>query len=237
MTQISTTNLAGQFSGGLRLADFSTPAERASRDRAHGPWAKALFDRAFAAVALILALPIMAAVAAVLLVTDGRPLVYGHRRIGRDGTSFVCWKFRTMVVDADARLEEALASSPEMRAEWEARRKLTNDPRLNAVGALLRRTSLDELPQFWNVLRGDMAMVGPRPITRSELAYYGLYVTDYTSVRPGLTGAWQIGGRSDTSYAARVAMDVKYVRGYTFMGDLVIILRTVRAVAGMIGAR
>ena len=222
---------------GVRNAPEATSSDRRSADTSRGPLSKAVFDRLFAACALVALAPVFLAVTVALLVTDGRPVFFGHARIGRDGRSFRCWKFRTMVVDADARLEAYLAANPAMREEWELRRKLTNDPRVNRLGVFLRKTSLDELPQFWNVLRGDMALVGPRPVPEPELAYYGLYLADYTSVRPGLTGAWQVSGRSETTYAERVALDVRYVRNFTFWGDLKIVLRTVHCVVAMVGAR
>ena len=149
-------------------------------------------------------------VALTIWVADGRPVIYRHRRIGRDGAAFDCLKFRTMARDADRALAAHLARSPAARAEWEATRKLRDDPRiLGGLGRFLRRTSLDELPQILNVLRGEMSLVGPRPIVREELVHYGGQSRWYLAVRPGVTGPWQVGGRSDTSYATRVRLDVQ----------------------------
>jgi exopolysaccharide production protein ExoY len=166
-----------------------------------------------------------------VLVTTGRPAIYRHQRVGLHGRHFGCLKFRTMVVDADRVLVEFLDTSPEAKTEWERTFKLKNDPRITWFGRFLRRTSLDELPQFWNVFVGDMSLVGPRPVVTEELVrYYGTSVKHYASVRPGLTGPWQVGGRNHTAYDVRVKLDAEYATTWTLLGDLKILLKTVAVV-------
>nr|WP_211336771.1 sugar transferase [Rhodovulum robiginosum] len=201
------------------------------------PLKKQLFDRAFAALALLFFLPFFILITVSLIISDGRPVFFAQERIGRNGRPFRCFKFRTMVRDAEERLEELLRTDPVARQEWNMSRKLTNDPRVSCVGEILRKTSLDELPQFFNVLRGDMSVVGPRPILMEETVYYGRNFQDYMSVKPGVTGAWQVSGRSNTTFEERVAMDVDYVRNWTFLRDLQIVLRTVSVVLKQDGAR
>lgn len=200
-------------------------------------FAKEVFDRLFAACALLALAPLLLAVALVILVTDGGPVFFGHERVGRDGRPFRCWKFRTMRRDADTALRAVLTRDPVLRAEWEATRKLTDDPRITRVGRFLRRTSLDELPQFWNVLTGSMSVVGPRPIVRQELLRFEGHRADYIEMKPGITGMWQVSGRSDTSYEERIEMDVAYVRAHDLWTDMVIVARTVRVVLAQAGAR
>ena len=175
-------------------------------------------------------LPLMALIVLAVAVTSRGPVFYGQERLGRDGRTFRAWKFRSMVRDADAVLARYLAAHPELRAEWERDHKLKCDPRVTAVGRLLRPLSLDELPQFFNVLRGEMALVGPRPIVSSEVAKYGDVFDLYRRVRPGLTGLWQVSGRNDLSYSERVAIDAYYVRNWSPWLDAWIIARTVRVV-------
>lgn len=151
---------------------------------------------------------------------------YGHLRIGLMAKRFKAWKFRSMVQDADQLLREYLSRHPELREEWERDQKLKNDPRVTRVGRLLRKTSLDELPQLWNVLKGEMSLVGPRPIVEEEIGRYGSHFSLYTKVRPGLTGLWQVSGRNDTTYAERVSMDAYYVRNWSPWLDLYILART-----------
>lgn len=189
--------------------------------------ARALFDRTFAVLALVFFLPVFVVVSLAILLRDGWPVFYVHRRIGKGGRTFPCLKFRTMSRDADRELARLLASDPEAAREWAETRKLRNDPRVSCIGRILRKTSLDELPQFLNVLAGHMSVVGPRPIVAEELERYGSHADAYLSVRPGITGLWQVSGRSDTSYARRVALDVEYVRTQSLRRDMAIILRTV----------
>jgi exopolysaccharide production protein ExoY len=198
---------------------------------------KRLIDIAAAAAILLAVTPLLLAIAALILLRDGRPIVYRHRRLGQGGAGFDCLKFRTMVRDADAALAAHLAADPAARAEWESSQKLRDDPRiLGAIGRLLRRSSLDELPQLWNVLRGEMSLVGPRPIVADELVHYGRRAKWYFATRPGLTGPWQVSGRSDTSYATRVRLDVHYAQNLSLWRDLGILLRTVGVVLGNKGA-
>lgn len=197
---------------------------------------KALFDKLFALTALVLLLPLLVLIALAILVVDRQGFLFSQARVGENGRLFRCWKFRTMAKDADKRLAALLASDPAIRAEWEENFKLQNDPRINRIGRFLRKTSLDELPQFWNVLMGQMSMVGPRPIVSEEIARYGDRYWAYASTRPGLTGIWQVQGRSDTTYEQRVSMDVDYALSHSLWGDLGIILRTVYVVVFRVGA-
>lgn len=191
---------------------------------------KRAFDVTVVITVLLLLLPLIVTVIAVLMVAQGRPVIYRHPRIGRGGATFHCFKFRTMATDGDALLRAHLSRDAAARAEWEATRKLKDDPRITPIGRLLRKSSADELPQILNVLRGEMSLVGPRPIVGDEVRYYGGHIQHYQRVKPGLTGAWQISGRNDTSYAERVRLDAHYVATQSFVGDIAILLRTVPAV-------
>lgn len=197
---------------------------------------KRVLDACAAAVLLILAAPLFAIVA-LLVSLDGGPVFFGHRRIGRAGAVFRCWKFRTMILDAEPCLEEYLGHHREACDEWERERKLAFDPRITPVGRFLRRSSLDELPQLLNVLVGEMSLVGPRPVTEAELPHYGWAVPLYLSVRPGITGLWQVSGRNDVGYDSRVALDAHYVETRSLALDLSILARTARVVLDMKGAR
>jgi len=200
------------------------------------PLAKRTMDIAIALAALVVAAPFFLVVS-LLVRADGGPAFYAHNRVGRGGRIFGCLKFRSMVVDSQARLEALLASDPEAREEWETTRKLRRDPRVTRIGRFLRATSLDELPQLINVLRGEMAIVGPRPVTVPELdSYYGAAAAHYLTVRPGITGLWQVSGRSETSYDQRVALDVAYVSQPSLVADLRILLKTPVAVLSRRGA-
>ena len=170
------------------------------------------------------------AIACIIRLSSPGPIFYGQRRIGRGGREFRAWKFRSMVQDADDQLVAYLAAHPELREEWERDHKLKSDPRVTSIGSFLRRTSLDELPQLWNILVGQMSLAGPRPIVSAEIARYGERFALYTKVRPGLSGLWQVSGRSDTGYAERVALDCYYVRNWSPWLDAVILARTVRVV-------
>lgn len=173
---------------------------------------------------------------ALLIRLDGGPVAFGHRRVGADGRPFTCWKFRSMVINAHEVFEEVLRRDPVARAEWAATHKLRNDPRITRIGRFLRRTSLDELPQLFNVLAGDMSLVGPRPIVTDEVARYRTCYTVYTQCRPGLTGLWQVSGRSDVDYGRRVQLDTAYAFGWSFWGDIAIMLKTVRVMVSGRGA-
>ncbi|MBL4767576.1 MAG: sugar transferase [Rhodobacteraceae bacterium] len=200
------------------------------------PFSKLLFDKVFAAIALVLISPVLLLVfIAVWLERDG-PVIFRHSRVGMGGETFSCLKFRTMKQDAQNCLEQILDIDPIAKDEWEKTRKLYRDPRVSRLGAFLRKTSLDELPQFWNILIGDMSVVGPRPITWDETRYYASQFPVYTSVRPGLTGAWQISGRSETSYKERVDLDVNYVRQWSLPLDIHIVFKTIGVVLFCKGA-
>jgi Undecaprenyl-phosphate galactose phosphotransferase WbaP len=200
------------------------------------PHLKRAMDVLGAGSLLAILAPVMLAIALVIRL-DGGPALFGHRRIGRYGHGFACLKFRSMVTDSQARLEAMLARDPEARAEWEATHKLKNDPRVTRIGRFLRATSLDELPQLINVLLSQMSLVGPRPVIQAELdRFYGAAAAHYMSVRPGLTGLWQVSGRSDTSYAQRVALDVAYVSRPSIWQDIAILARTPMAVLSRRGA-
>lgn len=163
-------------------------------------------------------------------ITSAGPVFYGHKRVGKNGKEFKCWKFRSMCIDADKKLEEILANNPQMRAEWEKDRKFTNDPRVTKFGKFLRKTSLDELPQLINILIGQMSFVGPRPVTEPELEKYGPYKDYVLSVLPGLSGMWQTSGRSDTQYEERIALDSYYIQNWSVWLDIWILIKTVYVV-------
>lgn len=188
---------------------------------------KRLFDVTASAMGLIVLTPVLLIVAVMIFLYDRGKPIFVHRRLGQDGESFGCLKLRSMAMNAEERLKGMLESSPEMRREWEESQKLTNDPRVTRIGNFLRKTSLDELPQLFNVLKGEMSLVGPRPIVQDELPRYGSDAIAYLRVRPGLTGLWQTTGRNDVSYQERVAMDVAYERDISFVEDLRIMAMTV----------
>lgn len=167
---------------------------------------------------------------------DGGSAIYGHPRIGRHARPFPCYKFRSMVVDANARLADLLERDADARSEWARDFKLKNDPRITRIGSFLRRTSLDELPQLWNVIRGDMSLVGPRPIVQAELERYGDDAAYYLMARPGMTGLWQVSGRNDADYPTRVYLDAWYVRNWSLWYDIAILFMTVRTVFKRDGA-
>lgn len=195
-----------------------------------------ILDVAIAVAALIALLPLFLLLSMAIRLHDGGPVFFGHQRIGKDGTAFRCWKFRSMVIDAEERLQRLLGEDPAAAREWCETQKLRNDPRVTPLGKVLRRTSLDELPQLFNVLRGEMSIVGPRPIVSSESVRYGHYYALYCRVRPGMTGLWQISGRSDISYLERIVLDAKYVASKTVLRDLKIMCLTVPRVLGFRGS-
>jgi lipopolysaccharide/colanic/teichoic acid biosynthesis glycosyltransferase len=189
-----------------------------------------VFDIVVAIAAIVFTLPLLVIVAICVRLGDGGPVLFAQERIGRGGLTFRCLKFRTMVTDAEQRLAYLLADDPAAQAEWNVRQKLTADPRITRIGSFLRRSSLDELPQFFNVLQGDMGIVGPRPIVSAEAPRYGRRFVLYCSVRPGITGLWQIRGRSDVSYRRRVALDSFYAPRKRLLWDIQIVLLTIPAV-------
>ncbi|RAZ91270.1 sugar transferase [Mesorhizobium hawassense] len=191
---------------------------------------KRSFDIVGSVAGLVLLSPLFLMVALLVKLSDNGPIFYGHKRIGRGGRIFSCLKFRTMVTDGERVLTAYLAANPEANAEWIATRKLKNDPRVTRVGQVLRKLSLDELPQILNILQGDMSLVGPRPVVRDELEIYGSAAVYYLKSRPGLTGLWQVSGRNDVSYDTRVAFDRHYVENWSMFQDIRIIFKTVPAV-------
>jgi exopolysaccharide production protein ExoY len=191
---------------------------------------KRALDIGVALTALILLAPVMAAIAAIIRLTQGGSVIFAHERVGFGGRTFRCFKFRTMVPDAAERLARYLATNEEAARVWADTQKLRDDPRVTWFGHILRKSSLDELPQLFNVLRGEMSCVGPRPVVADELLRYGDYAREYIKVRPGVTGLWQVSGRSNTTYAHRVRLDRVYVRRCSLVLDLAILLRTIPAV-------
>lgn len=189
-----------------------------------------LFKRGVDVGLIVLASPVILTVIGIVYLlarSDGGPGFYSQRRTGQDGKQFSCWKIRTMGVDAEARLTHYLASNPQAATEWAGAHKLVDDPRVTKIGRILRKASLDEFPQFWNVLRGEMSLVGPRPVTYPELEKYKENVSLYLLAQPGITGAWQVCGRSDTTYDERVALDAAYVRNRSFFLDIKLLFQTV----------
>lgn len=195
-----------------------------------GGQAKRCFDIAAAASALLFLLPLFCLIALAVKLSDRGPVFYRHRRVGRNGEPFDCLKFRTMAVDADGVLRRHLQCDREAAREWERKQKLANDPRVTSLGITLRKTSLDELPQLINILRGEMSLVGPRPIVADEMPKYADCLAHYLRARPGLTGLWQVSGRNDVDYDRRVSLDRHYVENWSLAIDLVIIVRTVGVV-------
>lgn len=228
-----------------QLESAEDPGQLAPRSQALGAggltqgwsyarWGKRAFDVVAGLLLLFLFAPAMLFLGLVVALDGGRPFI-SLRRLGRDGNHFACWKIRTMVMVAETRLAQILAQDPEAAAEWARDQKLVDDPRVTRLGKALRSTSLDELPQLWNVVRGDMSLVGPRPITDAEMVRYGEAGSSYISVRPGLTGLWQVQGRNSVSYDERVRLNVDYVSNLSFRADLSILLRTVGAVLNRTG--
>jgi lipopolysaccharide/colanic/teichoic acid biosynthesis glycosyltransferase len=184
----------------------------------------------------IVLLPLLFVIAAAVWLSSPGPILFSHRRIRRHGEFFTMWKFRTMCINSGEVLERYLTEHPEARAEWRATHKLKCDPRVTGVGRLLRRTSLDELPQLWNVLNGTMSLVGPRPIVAAEVEKYGEQFCDYCAVKPGITGLWQVSGRSELSYSQRVELDRQYAQSWSLSKDAKILLRTWSSVVNRDGA-
>lgn len=196
---------------------------------------KRLFDVAAGLAALIVLAPLLLVLAVLVFVLDPGSVMFSQQRIGKGGKSFACYKFRSMTTNADKVLEAILACDPEARSEWERIHKLTNDPRVTKFGKFLRISSMDELPQLFNVIKGDMSLIGPRPIVGDECARYGRHFAAYTRVKPGLTGLWQVSGRNLTTYRRRIALDAFYAKNVSFKLDLLILLRTFPAVLSQRG--
>lgn len=197
---------------------------------------KRIFDLTLTIIGGILISPVLLTITLLVAIDNRGHVIFAHERVGRMGKRFPCYKFQTMVPDAQERLKKYLAENPAAKREWDETFKLTNDPRVTRLGSYLRRTSLDELPQLWNVIRGDMSLVGPRPIVEEEICRYGENIREYYMVLPGITGMWQVSGRSDTTYPERVAMDTWYVRNWSVWIDLMYLFKTVKAVVTTKGA-
>jgi lipopolysaccharide/colanic/teichoic acid biosynthesis glycosyltransferase len=195
---------------------------------------KRAFDLVVSAGMLVVLAPLLAVLMLIVACDGGRP-VFAHTRVGRFGRRFRCLKIRSMRHGAEHELAAILAADSAAAAEWARDSKLTDDPRVTRLGAFLRKASLDELPQLWNVLRGEMSLVGPRPVTADELRRYGAAAASYMALKPGLTGPWQVDGRNAISYADRVALDVDYARSYGFRRDVSIVVRTGLAVLKLTG--
>jgi exopolysaccharide production protein ExoY len=200
------------------LAGSARPVGRSS---------KRLIDIGLALSGIVLLAPLLIICFAATVLTSRGPALFRHRRVGFNGKHFDCLKFRTMVTDAPERLRQLLESDPVAAAEWATTRKLRYDPRVTAIGAILRKSSLDELPQLFNVLRGEMSIIGPRPVTDEELERYASSINEYLACRPGITGLWQVSGRSTTSYDKRVACDTFYARNWSMALDAKILIVTV----------
>jgi exopolysaccharide production protein ExoY len=180
--------------------------------------------------------PLMLMVIVAIRCSDPGPAIFGHERIGLNGRRFKCLKFRSMITNSEAALRELLERDEAAAAEWAQSQKLKNDPRVTRLGKVLRETSLDELPQLWNVVKGDMSIVGPRPIVSAEVTRYGNAFPSYAATKPGITGLWQVTGRSDCTYEERVSLDVAYVQNWSILSDLYIIAKTVVVVFGRKGS-
>lgn len=196
----------------------------------NGEFAKRLFDILFSLLVLILFSPVYLILALVIALSSRGPIFYVQERVGKNYKPFNCIKFRTMVSNADEILIQMMETSPHLQQEFEANFKLKKDPRITKIGRFLRITSLDEFPQFWNVLKGDMTVVGPRPLVSEELPKYGCYIDQILTIRPGITGLWQVSGRNDIPYPRRVQIDLYYVKFRTFWLDLWIVLKTIGVV-------
>lgn len=191
---------------------------------------KRVVDVILALCGIVLLAPLFVICCAIIAGFSAGPVFFRHKRVGFNGRQFDCLKFRTMAVDAQERLRAHLEADPEAAAEWVATRKLRKDPRITTIGALLRKSSLDELPQLFNVLRGDMSIVGPRPVTEEELGRYSEAINAYYSCRPGITGLWQVSGRSATTFQRRVVLDSYYASNWSMVLDARIIAATIPAV-------
>jgi lipopolysaccharide/colanic/teichoic acid biosynthesis glycosyltransferase len=217
-------------------ANFDISSQTLGARAPQGGLRKRIFDITAASLLLFLFLPLMFFIGVIMFSMEGGDIFFAHNRIGYRGRPFRCFKFRSMVANAEAALARHLEANPAARQEWEATQKLRDDPRITPLGRFLRATSLDELPQLFNVVAGDMSLVGPRPIVPNEIVRYGIYFEDYASARPGLTGLWQVSGRSDVDYDRRVELDRSYVTAWSFSRDLMILLRTVKVVFSRVGS-
>lgn len=226
-----------RFSIGLNIGRFLPQrAIRIIREPIGGRKKRAI-DLLVLALIMPLMLSLIAIVALAIFLTDRGPIFYGHKRVGFDGRPFRCWKLRSMVTNGDEVLSKYLEENPQHLQVWQTERKLDDDPRVTRIGAILRKTSLDELPQVFNVLMGDMSLVGPRPVVVAELDHYASSKVHYLRARPGVTGLWQVSGRSDTTYKQRVNLDRYYVTNWQLKRDMWILFMTVPAVLASRGAK
>lgn len=222
--------LSGKTNAETARLAIATPAEPVDRQDPVYRVLKRAFDILFAVSFLVIAFPFLVLLSIALQLDSPGKLFFVQNRVGRNGKMFGCIKFRTMREDAEAVLARLLETSPEARAEWEADHKLRDDPRVSRLGRIARKLSFDELPQLINILKGEMSVVGPRPIVQGEVPKYGVFIADYCAVKPGLTGLWQVSGRNNVSYAERVQFDCDYGLRASFLFDIGIVLRTVPAV-------
>ena len=232
-------NLAGITNSAVTARDLTGIFAVEIKHNLLDPWAqrlKRVLDLFGAVVGGLLISPLLLAIVVLIKLDSSGPVFYGHRRLGAKGEYFRCWKFRTMSTDAEWLLDEHLQRNPDLQAEWEQNHKLREDPRVTRVGRFLRKLSLDELPQLWNVLRAEMSLTGPRPIVDAEIPKYKKNYALYKRIRPGMSGFWQVGGRSDTDYEERVAMDSYYVRNWSVWLDIIILARTIKIVLAGKGA-
>jgi Undecaprenyl-phosphate galactose phosphotransferase WbaP len=197
---------------------------------------KRALDIAVSSIAAVFSAPILLALCLLIRLDSPGPIFYGHQRVGRNRKMFKVWKFRSMRTNGDALLKEHFEKHPEALDEWTVNQKLKKDPRITKLGQFLRKSSLDELPQLWNILCGDMSLVGPRPIVEAESLRYGCKFGQYAKVAPGLTGLWQVSGRNHTTYEERVRLDTYYVRNWSLWLDLYLLVRTVKVVLRREGA-
>ena len=226
-------NLNGVTNSAVVARDLSGALAIEIKHNLLNPWARRLkraLDLLGATVGGLLISPLLLTIAVLIKLDSPGPVLFGHRRLGARDKHFLCWKFRTMHVDAERILNEYLQRHPSLQAEWEQNQKLRDDPRVTRIGRFLRKTSLDEVPQLWNVLRGEMSLAGPRPIVDAEVSKYEKDYELYRRIRPGMSGFWQVGGRSDLGYKVRVAMDSYYVRNWSVWLDIIILARTVKIV-------
>jgi lipopolysaccharide/colanic/teichoic acid biosynthesis glycosyltransferase len=243
-SQVYATGVVGETEHALLMApggaEFAAPKAAETFGRfinrpLFATW-KRIMDVFIALTAGIILLPLIVTIVAAVKLTSRGSIFYGHLRVGKNNNPIRVWKFRTMVQDADVVLAERFATDQSLRMEWERNHKLRADPRLTPIGNFLRRSSLDELPQLWNVITGDMSIVGPRPIIEAEIPKYAEYFADYTKVLPGITGLWQVSGRNETTYQQRVYLDSYYVNNWSPLLDLYVLFRTVKAVVSARGA-
>lgn len=203
---------------------------KVSLDFVNREFVKRLFDIVFSLSVLILFSPVYLLLALLVACSSEGPVFYIQKRVGKNYKSFGCIKFRTMVTNADEMLLELMETSPHLQQEFANTFKLKQDPRLTKIGRFLRLTSLDEFPQFWNVLKGDMSVVGPRPLVAQELYMYGSHIDKVLTIKPGITGLWQVSGRNDIPYSRRIQIDLYYVKFHNFWLDLWVIVKTIKVV-------